>query len=65
VALKYRIVASMDTYHRIDVEAETVEDARNIAEQTDIERWIPETLIGAGLTIWEVHPIKGDFEIVP
>jgi hypothetical protein len=55
----------MDSYHRIDVEAETVEDARNIAEQTDIERWIPETLIGAGLTIWEVHPIKENIDSAP
>jgi hypothetical protein len=63
--MKYRIVASIDSYHRIDVEAETVEEARDIAEQTDIERWIPETLIGAGLTIWEVHSIKEDLEILP
>lgn len=55
--MKYRILASTDTYHRLDVEADSESEAREKAEQIDLDHWTRETLIGAGMTIWECRQI--------
>ena len=53
----YRVIASVDAYHHIDVEAPNALAAREIAERTDLDNWNPETLVGSGWTIWEIEPI--------
>lgn len=56
--MKYRVIASLDSYHHIDVEAPDASAAREIAERTDLDSWNPETLIGTGWTVWNVDEIK-------
>ena len=56
--MKYRVIASIDSFHHIDVEAPDATTARELAEKTDLNQWSYEALIGSGWTIWNVEPVN-------